>query len=219
MRQKRRLVGRVLLGLLVIGMMAGSTIVVLEWQASQQERLDADLITTIQIHPVSEAQSLIDQGADPNARDSSARSNGFQAWLDRLARRGRASRKGGGTTALGRAVRSRYAFEMTSLLLERGADPHAPSNDDPLFWAAREGNARVVRLLLERGLDPNRVDRLGFTPLIAAVLSRDKETVRVLVDRGAKLHGIKRLGSGAWEFEGIRAPAEIGKVLERALKN
>lgn len=77
-----------------------------------------------------------------------------------------------------------------ALLIERGADVHAPSRNDfgvtPLHSACAVGDAATVRLLLERGADPNVPQPSGFTPLDAARGQNDAELERLLREYGAK---------------------------------
>ena len=57
----------------------------------------------------------------------------------------------------------------------------------PLIVAARSGDADTVRLLLDRGADPNRGVEGDGSPLIAAARAGRLETVRLLLDRGAEV--------------------------------
>jgi ankyrin repeat protein len=54
------------------------------------------------------------------------------------------------------------------------------------------GRSEVVRLLLERGLDPN--ESYGTGNLHRALQSKDVETVRLLLDAGADVHREDRSG-------------------------
>jgi uncharacterized protein len=51
-----------------------------------------------------------------------------------------------------------------------------------LSWACEKGHEGVARALLEKGADPIRADRCGFTPLIHASMGGHAETVRCLLD-------------------------------------
>ena len=83
-----------------------------------------------------------------------------------------------------------------------------------LALAAQLGQADVVRLLLDAGVDPNRYNPSGFhshaTPLHQAVWSGADEVVRLLVERGARLDIKDTLYEGtplAWALHGNRAEA------------
>jgi ankyrin repeat protein len=81
-------------------------------------------------------------------------------------------------------------LDKTRVLLNHGADINATSNDlrTPLIIAAtRYGNAPTVRLLLDRGANPNpnpKPDAMG-SPLIQAGTTGDAAMMQLLIDRGA----------------------------------
>ena len=75
-------------------------------------------------------------------------------------------------------------------LLDAGADPRAPAHDGfpPLFLAIdtpRADRHAVLRLLLERGGDPEQRGLNDGTALHHAVARRDLEAVRILLLHGA----------------------------------
>lgn len=51
--------------------------------------------------------------------------------------------------------------------------------------AAYAGHAELVRDLVQRGADPNRLNDLGQSPVAGAVFKREDEVVRVLMEAGA----------------------------------
>src|SRR5258708_29371134 len=51
--------------------------------------------------------------------------------------------------------------------------------------AAYAGHAELVRGLIERGADLNRLNDLGQAPIAGAVFKREDEVVRVLMEAGA----------------------------------
>lgn len=72
-------------------------------------------------------------------------------------------------------------------LLDRGADIEATDTYDSSPLTCRAGwigSADVVRLLLERGADPNRAGR-SSSPLMAAAVKLELETVDLLLAAGA----------------------------------
>jgi ankyrin repeat protein len=170
----------------VLIVIVGNLLWMMTFRASRQEELDTELLRLVRMGTVQEVKDVLDQGADPNARDVTSRTQGISGWFDSVVRGGRSSSLVGGATALGYAVSEKQSYELTKLLLDRGANPREPSTHEPLFWAARAGEAKTVRLLLDKGLDPNSVDSVGMTPLRGAVLSGNVDTVRLLVERGAR---------------------------------
>ncbi len=79
--------------------------------------------------------------------------------------------------------------ETVQMLLEHGvaADAPLPTWDwrTPLHEAAARADPAVVGLLIDRGADANRLDRVGRSPLYDAVVHGREETVRVLLEAGA----------------------------------
>jgi hypothetical protein len=101
------------------------------------------------------------------------------------------------------------------ILLKEGADPNGRDYSNygdcvagieyssPLFVAVVAGHPDVVRLLLDKGADPNTLEGEGLTPLVAAFLFERVELARLLLERG-----------GNPELEGIPAeyrPEEIAR--------
>jgi ankyrin repeat protein len=57
-----------------------------------------------------------------------------------------------------------------------------------VMLAAYHGHAEAVRVLLERGADPNRTNDRGQTPIAGAVFKGETEVVRALLAGGADPH-------------------------------
>ncbi len=80
---------------------------------------------------------------------------------------------------------------MVQLLLEHDADIHALGYENnhgmtpPIVLAAWEGGIDVLRLLLERGADPNVKSGHGVTPLSTALRHRKSDRVELLKRHGA----------------------------------
>lgn len=74
-------------------------------------------------------------------------------------------------------------------LIERGANVNAVSRNAqtvaPIHGAASVGNREMVRLLLERGADPNARQERGFVALHTAAMHGDIEMAKALVEHGA----------------------------------
>jgi ankyrin repeat protein len=82
-----------------------------------------------------------------------------------------------------------------------------PSSANVLELAAAQGEAEVVRELLLRGADPDRVSERGFTPLGAAAFNGQVGMLRQLVRAGADLQ--------RWGATG-QAPLHLASLAGRA---
>jgi Ankyrin repeats (3 copies)/Ankyrin repeat len=108
-----------------------------------------------------------------------------------------------GHTPLHNACRGGKA-DAAKTLLELGANPHfrydyhsisggLESNRTVLMYA---GSCEIVRVLLDRGADPNAEDAIGFTPLMQAAMRRDLEAIELLLAAGANPLARVRPGKG-----------------------
>lgn len=76
--------------------------------------------------------------------------------------------------------------KIAKLLVAAGADVKSVDGGySVLNIAAQDATADEVRMLLERGADPNHVEPSGATPIYWAALNCDVEKVRVLLKYGA----------------------------------
>lgn len=83
---------------------------------------------------------------------------------------------------------------MLRMLLKQGADVHSRSSLREgrniyyltlIAYAATKGHAPVVRLLLERGANPNDANAGIYTPVFLATQAGHVDAVKVLLERGA----------------------------------
>ena len=92
----------------------------------------------------------------------------------------------------------RGLIRIVELLLERGADPEiAPSGPEaeersisgwtPLYAAIKSRQYPVVKLLLNKGANPNAITSLGSTPFLLASEIGDLEVIKCFVEHGADL--------------------------------
>src|SRR5437667_5760346 len=96
-----------------------------------------------------------------------------------------------GFPALGLAIFFQHP-ELARELIERGADVNAaarnPQRVAPVHAAATVQDYATMRLLLQRGADPNARQQLGFTPFHSAASRGDIDMAKLLVEHGADPH-------------------------------
>uniref|UniRef100_A0ACD5V1C5 Uncharacterized protein n=1 Tax=Avena sativa TaxID=4498 RepID=A0ACD5V1C5_AVESA len=87
------------------------------------------------------------------------------------------------------AANTRDACEIADLLLSRGAyiDPICLSGT-PLHIAARNGNVKMLELLLRHQANHNIVAQLFYTPLSMAIFSSSLKCVELLIKAGADVN-------------------------------
>jgi ankyrin repeat protein len=154
------------------------------------------LVTAIRDADVHAVRKLIENGADVNARDAEGNTPlilaSFYACPECVAL---LLEKGADANAANQAsvtalIRAATSYEKTRLLVDAGAKVRMRTADlgnTPLILAARRaGNSRAVRLLLERGASATERNNVGISPMISGAAGGDLETVRILLDAGAK---------------------------------
>jgi hypothetical protein len=97
-------------------------------------------------------------------------------------------------------------------LLDDGADLHQ-GNDSMLLCACRKGHVEVIKLLLDRGAEVDRVDSNGFTALGWACRKGHVEVIKLLLDRGAKVDRAGSDGSTALRRACHGGHVEVVKLL------
>src|SRR5262245_40039563 len=102
------------------------------------------------------------------------------------------------------------------LLLQNGADAKAKTYGGltALHYAAYKGNLAMTKLFLDAGAEVNVADGRGFTPLMMAANSKNKnpEVVRLLLDRGAGIEAKDERGRTAADWSRIGARREIVRM-------
>jgi hypothetical protein len=104
-------------------------------------------------------------------------------------------------------------LEMVQVLLDYGVDVNAQNNSrcTPLDCASRD--PRLVRLLIERGADPNLRGWSGFTPLHHALERGKIEMARVLIEHGASVEVKNNDGRTPLDIASGEQREEIIKLL------
>jgi ankyrin repeat protein len=96
-------------------------------------------------------------------------------------------------------------------VVERGVPVNLTggTGDSLLILAAYHGHPETVRMLLDHGADPDRVNDRGQTALGAAVFRQSEELVRTLLDHGADPHAGGRSAVDVAAFFGLDAMAAL----------
>jgi ankyrin repeat protein len=105
--------------------------------------------------------------------------------------------------------------------LARGMSPDSASKDGYtlLHLAARAGSMRVLRLLIERGANPNLTTGHGsFTPLHLAAATGRLEAARALLRAGADVRAKTHDGSTPEDFAAGSGHAALAKLLHDAAR-
>ena len=83
-----------------------------------------------------------------------------------------------------------------------------------LIWAIRYVHIDIVRLLLDKGADPNIPDEFRKTPLIWASLGDGHiEIVKLLLDRGVDINIVSKYGQSALAYASYFGNTDIVKLL------
>jgi ankyrin repeat protein len=106
---------------------------------------------------------------------------------------------------------SKYKLEMVKLLVENGADIFECDADDKtmLMYAAEQYNSNVLHFLIEKGLDPQAVDKRGYTAVHYAKLIKMEDNVSIL----------KHIKIGKTKSSKASASGEQGHVGQESISN
>ena len=139
-----------------------------------------------------EAEALINQGADVNARDKYGHTplffskSAYMAQLLICAGADVNARREDGGTALHRAART-GSRQAAKTLLQGRADANIRQNGStPLHIAAQHGHWTVAELLIENRADVDAEDALGLTALEIAIGNGHKAVAKLLERHGAR---------------------------------
>jgi ankyrin repeat protein len=183
----------------------------------ETKAMAAELVAAIRNGDTQAVRTMLDNGADVNARDAEGNTPlilaSFYAspqCVELLINKGaevNAANKAGATAL----IRAATDYDKTRSLVAGGAKVRARSalGNTPLILAARRaGNSRTVELLLERGADAAERNDAGVSPILSGAASGDVDTVRLLLDAGAKADDFPKSNQprAAGVAAGIRTP-------------
>jgi ankyrin repeat protein/mono/diheme cytochrome c family protein len=170
--------------------------------------------------PLDNLQSLIDKGADLNAKNRRGSTPLHWAIQDEakvrllLAKGANVNaRQAQGRTPLYLAAMLGNGVPTLRLLLSKGADPNlaAVNGQTPLMMAAR-GDFEAMQLLIEKGADVNAKDGAGETALMSACTGGNARAVQLLIERGADVKVMSKRNETALGFaatSGVQASVEM----------
>jgi ankyrin repeat protein len=138
-------------------------------------------------------KALLDRGADPNPKTLSpplieaAIAGDAESMQLLLARGAEVNPPPLGAGLLTLSARAKCA-KCIDLLIAKNLSPAAYTG--ALRFIPALGDVNLVRMMLDRGADPNAVDPLGRTPLMSAVLSDfpSLDVVKLLVEQGGNVN-------------------------------
>jgi ankyrin repeat protein len=206
--------------------------------AAQQAPTDRDIAVYAGLHAaaasgdVAEIEKLIAEGEKPNIQDANSRTPLLVAAFRKHYAAAQALLKGGANPN----ARDMQGFDILTLAavnndmellkigLAGGADPKrttGPLDGTALTSAAHLGNVEIVKALIEAKAPLDHVNRMGWTPLIVAVLLGNNskghiETVDALVKAGADTEIKDRQGNTALAHARSRNYTDMVKILETA---
>ena len=99
-----------------------------------------------------------------------------------------------------------------SLIASRLRTSHM-SLDSELLEAARKGDARRVRELLDKGANVNARDEYGLAPLHVAAFNGQLDVARLLIDRGADVNAIDELGETPLHWAAFNGHVDVARLL------
>lgn len=163
---------------------------------------------------VDTARVLLERGANPNSRENKGGSFCFdwncteKIYLE-------------GSPAIVAAAKRRHN-DLVQLLLDYGATAHTANEfcESPMIVAASRGDAALLQLLLNAGVDPNRkVDSCSQLPMVVAADRGHADVVRLLLrnnadpnagsgNRIAPLHAAAQAGNADLVSELLRYGAD-----------
>jgi ankyrin repeat protein len=106
--------------------------------------------------------------------------------------------------------------DAVKLLIETGADVNAVEpykGQTALMWAASEGNAAALDVLLTHGADVKAKSKSGFTPLLFAVRNDRREAAETLLNHSANVNDVAPDGTSALNMAVVNAYFDLAAFL------
>ncbi|HZO91036.1 MAG TPA: ankyrin repeat domain-containing protein [Chthonomonadaceae bacterium] len=160
----------------------------------RRHRLDTGLVAAVIDGDAEAVHSLLNSGADPNARFVSAASSptptrSLWEWLRSLFERSKPPWPNNDKTMLMLAA-SKDDAAIVKDLLAHGADVNIKlsNGNTVLLLAAPRADADIINALLDHGADLRVRNRDGLTPLLLAAEQGNTGAVRALLDHGANIN-------------------------------
>ncbi len=91
---------------------------------------------------------------------------------------------------------------------------HNKNNGTALMAAVFKNRPAIVKIILERGADPNLSDSNGTTPLHYATMSENYELVKILLDYKADRYKMNNKGKSAFDYALISKNKEIISIFD-----
>ena len=174
-----------------------------------------DLHHAVRLNLAALAQSLLDQGADINAKATlhTSISPHLTTFADKM-EMGDDERELEDNTPLHAAALAN-ARETAEVLLQNGADINAEGGDGftPLHYAAGANARETAEVLLQNEADINAKDEGGVTPLHYAALANAGATSEVLLKSGADINAKGEDGLTPLYYAASENACKIAEVL------
>ena len=98
-------------------------------------------------------------------------------------------------------------------LAEKSRDLKGAAGEGLIYSAAAGGSASIIGSLIEKGFEPGRPDRFGWTPLHYAARDGRTEAARILLEKGAPLNARSTMGQTAYNVAQERKADAVASLL------